>query len=90
MKLLANTATRVWLVLVIATGATYWMGERDAGHALDTATVWLVYGLACVKGWLVIDVFMGLRHAPRFWRRVMLGWLGVVTLVLASLVVLGR
>jgi hypothetical protein len=38
----------------------------------------------------VIDVFMGLRHAPRFWRRVMLGWLGVVTLVLASLVVLGR
>lgn len=90
MRFLDNAATRVWLVLAVATGLTYWLGEHHAGHPLGTTEVWLIFGLAGVKGWLVVDVFMGLRQAPRFWRWLLLGWLAVVALVLASLVVFTR
>lgn len=88
MRCFQNTATWVWLMLFVATGMTYWVGEHNAGHALNAEAVWLVFGLACVKGWLVIDVFMGLRNAPKFWRWLLLGWLVVVALVLTTTVVL--
>lgn len=90
MKWLQNTAIWVWLALLAATGLTYWLGEHNAGHALGNSTVLLVFGLACAKGWLVIDVFMGLRHAPAFWRWVMRGWLLVVTAALTAVVLISR
>jgi cytochrome c oxidase subunit IV len=31
-----------------------------------------------VKGWVVIDRFMGLRHVVALWRWIVLGWLLVV------------
>ena len=43
----------------------------------------LLFSLAVVKGWLVNDVFMGLRRVPIFWRSIMLAWLVVICALLA-------
>ncbi|MEF9674372.1 cytochrome C oxidase subunit IV family protein [Pseudomonas sp. MWU13-2100] len=45
----------------------------------------LVLLLAVAKAWLITEGFMELRHAPRLWRRLLLGW----PLVLALLLGLG-
>lgn len=62
----------LWLLLVAATGLTWRLGD-SGGHGL--AVVALVFGLAVLKGALVILDFMELRHAPALWRYVVLGWL---------------
>ena len=73
----ADHSRRVWLVLVLATGISFAIGE-SGGDALGVLAVSGLMLLAVVKGWLIIDEFMGLRGAPPFWRRLMLGWLLVV------------
>lgn len=85
MSWLTNPFNRVWLALGIATLVSYGLGEQHAGHALQAWAVAAVFGLALLKGWLVIDVFMGLRNAPTLWRRVVLGWLLCVTLILTTI-----
>lgn len=75
----------LWLLLLLATGATYWLGESgQLGHA-SMVPVFLVFGFALLKGVGVILDFMDLRHAPAFWRNVLLAWLVVVisTILLA-------
>lgn len=78
------------MVMVAATGVSYWVGEHSEGGALSRIDVCLVFALAFAKGMLVVDVFMGLRHAPVFWRRLLLGWLFAMAVVLASLSLLHR
>jgi hypothetical protein len=43
------------------------------------APVLVMFGLAFVKGFLVIYEFMALRHAPPMWLRILVGWLIIVT-----------
>lgn len=72
----------VWLVLVLATGATWLVGELSGGSAhghIGVAPILFVLVLAAVKGSLVILDFMELRHAPALWRWVVTGWLLLVT-----------
>ena len=83
MKLPFNPADRVWMILASATGLSYWVSEHLTGRALGAGAVALLFALAALKGWLVIDHFMGLRAAPRLWRRLLLGWLFVVCASLA-------
>lgn len=73
LALLRDAADRAWAVLVLATGATLWLGEHPG--ALGLASALLVLALAVLKGWLVVDEFMGLKYAPPLWRRLLLGWL---------------
>lgn len=73
MRLPRNLTLWVWLLLALATGLTFWLGERPG--PLGLGSVALVLTLAGLKGWLVVDVFMGLRSAPRLWRGLLLGWL---------------
>lgn len=79
MNWLRNPYNRVWLVLAAASIASYAIAERQTGHGLSAMATALLFGLAVTKGWLVIDVFMGLRTAPPLWRRLVLGWLLLVT-----------
>ncbi|MCP5325433.1 MAG: cytochrome C oxidase subunit IV family protein [Oceanospirillaceae bacterium] len=40
-------------------------------------TRWVVYGImgaALLKGWLIVEHFMELRHAGFFWRGLLLAW----------------
>lgn len=74
-KLSTNT---LWLLLLAATGATYWLGESgELGHA-SMVPAFLIFGFALFKGVGVILDFMDLRHAPALWRNLLLGWLGFV------------
>lgn len=70
-----TAANRAWVLLVVATGVTYWLGESGATSRMGLTAVWVMMGMAFVKGVLVIDDFMELRHASAKWRWFVLGWL---------------
>lgn len=72
---LKNPANRAWLVLVVATLITWYLGEVGAA---GTAAIVTMLVIAFVKGRLVILDFMELRDAPRLWRTLLEGWLIVV------------
>lgn len=75
----------VWLLLLAATGLTYWLGESgQLGHA-RLVPVFIIFAAAFFKGLLVINDFMMLRHAPSLWRNLLLGWLSfVISMILLA------
>ncbi|KAB2925549.1 MAG: cytochrome C oxidase subunit IV family protein [Dechloromonas sp.] len=75
MTALKNPAHRAWLVLVVATLITWYLGEVGAA---GTAAIVAMLVIAFIKGRLVILDFMELRAAPRLWRTLLEGWLIVV------------
>jgi hypothetical protein len=75
-----NTAlNRIWLALLLATGVTYWLGESGLSGSAGMVPVLLMFAMAAAKGLWVIYDFMELRHAPRMWRVLLVGWLTFVT-----------
>ncbi|MBU3695515.1 cytochrome C oxidase subunit IV family protein [Dechloromonas sp.] len=81
MVFLKNPINRAWLVLMIATAITWYLGE--VGAAGTGAIVGMLL-IAFVKGRLVILDFMELRQAPRMWRLLLEGWM----LLVGSLILL--
>jgi hypothetical protein len=67
---LKNPAHRAWLVLIVATAITWYLGEVGAAGT---------GAIAFVKGRLVILDFMELREAPKMWRVLLEGWLILVS-----------
>jgi caa(3)-type oxidase subunit IV len=76
MKALNNPAHRAWLILLVATAITWYLGEVGAA---GTAAIVAMLAIAFVKGRLVILDFMELREAPRLWRILLEGWLILVS-----------
>lgn len=70
-----NPAHRAWLVLLIATGITWWLG--DVGAA-GTGAILAMLAIVFVKGRVIILDFMELRDAPLMWRLLLEGWLILV------------
>ena len=68
---------RAWLLLLVITGVTFWMGESGSS-AGSLAVALVVLGLAFVKGMLVALEFLELREAPALWRWLIAGWLVLV------------
>ncbi len=81
MVFIKNPINRAWLVLMIATAITWYLGE--VGAAGTGAIVGMLL-IAFVKGRLVILDFMELREAPRMWRLLLEGWM----LLVGSLILL--
>ena len=81
MVCIKNPINRAWLVLMIATAITWYLGE--VGAAGTGAIVGMLL-IAFVKGRLVILDFMELRNAPRMWRLLLEGWM----LLVGSLILL--
>ena len=81
MAFLQNPINRAWVVLMIATAITWYLGE--VGAAGTGAIVGMLL-IAFVKGRLVILDFMELRQAPRMWRLLLEGWM----LLVGSLILL--
>jgi hypothetical protein len=71
-----HSANRAWLVLLVATGATWWLGEVGAA---GTGAIFAMLAIAFIKGRLVILDFMELQDAPLVWRLFLEGWLVVVS-----------
>lgn len=70
-----NPAHRAWLILLVATGITWWLGEVGAA---GTGAILAMLVIAFIKGRLLILDFMELRGAPLIWRLLLEGWLVLV------------
>lgn len=73
---LNNPAHRAWVVLLIATCATWYLGEVGAAGTMAIVTMLII---AFIKGRLVVLDFMELRQAPLMWRLILEGWLILVS-----------
>jgi hypothetical protein len=69
----------IWLLLLAATGVTFWLGESGLSGTAGVTPVLVMFALAFAKALLVMLDFMELRHAPALWRRLLVGWLVLVT-----------
>ena len=74
----------VWVVLMLATLATFAIGEigERIGIAGPLAMAALL-AISIVKGRLVMLDFMGLRGVKFFWRGLLIGWLLLVSALIA-------
>ena len=72
----------IFIVLLVATAITFAIGGLGWAPA-HTWGVPLVLALVLLKGVLIAQDFMELRHAPALWRRLVLGWLYVVVGLIA-------
>ena len=68
-------ATLIWLALVILTVLTFLIGEEvNAGKAVMLS----VLAISLIKGQLIANYFMGLRHVSWLWRGIILGYFVIV------------
>lgn len=74
----AISLTRAWLILMVVTAVTFWMGESGSLGRGTMAPMLLLFALTFVKGLLVSLDFLELRHAPALWRWMVLVWLALV------------
>lgn len=76
---LRERLTRSWLLLVLATSATFWVSvDGPAGIAPGAGML----GIAYLKGRLVLLDFMELRRAPVLYRGLVEGWLVLVSIAI--------
>lgn len=68
-------ATGVWLALVLLTLLTVAIGEEITAGKTVMMSVLLI---ALIKGQLIANYFMGLRHVSWLWRGIILGYFVVV------------
>lgn len=69
----------VWAVLMVSTLLTWWIGKTTQ---LAPGLVIAVLVIAGIKGWLIIEDFMGLRRVRFLWRGLVLGWLWATLFVI--------
>lgn len=81
-KLILNPASIVWLGLVVATGASWWMGTGTGNPRHVTTAVIIV---ALVKTRFVLRYFMEVRLAPAVLKYLADAW---VVLVCAAILAL--
>lgn len=83
---LTNTnkkSTISWLWLLALTVLSTYIGEFfelfDAQNSLFISTVLFIVFL---KGQQIIDIFMELEHAPSLWRRLLLGYVILLPIII--------
>ncbi|MCY1549607.1 Prokaryotic Cytochrome C oxidase subunit IV [compost metagenome] len=81
----SRTLILCWLGLAVLSVASVQLGNSGATLVLVASVLLAALG----KAWLITDGFMELRHAPRLWRGLLLGWplamgLGVLLTLLLS------
>lgn len=82
---MTTRTTQIWLILMVATGVSWWLGTLDevSGFASATTTSVLLVLVAFFKVRLVISHFMEVRHAPMALRLLCDAWIvGVCSLVI--------
>jgi heme/copper-type cytochrome/quinol oxidase subunit 4 len=76
------TATRAWIILIVAAAFSWLLTERTSAVRISTSLVMLI---AAFKVRLVIAHFMELNWQPRPWRIVFEVWtLGITTIILGG------
>jgi len=67
--------TIIWIILILMTLSTAYIGYLELSGLYIVGFVVLNI---TIKGQLIIDHFMGLRHVRGFWRLAMLGFVFVI------------
>lgn len=80
-----DAATFVWILLILATAVTWWVGAEHGIAARPAAATTLIV-TAATKVWLIGDYFMEARALPRALHVAFYSWLAVTTLILAVMV----
>jgi len=75
---LRHATTPLWLLLILATGLSWWLGHEVGSLALRQATTAMVL-VAAVKIRIVVRHFMDIRYAPSSLQWVLDAWLGLMT-----------
>lgn len=70
----------ILLILLLATGMTWWLGEQGAA---GSTAILIMLGIAGIKGALIALEFMALRCVKVMWPMLLLGWLLVVLAFIA-------
>ncbi|MFE9687484.1 cytochrome C oxidase subunit IV family protein [Streptomyces sp. NPDC006285] len=65
--LLRTPVFLAWLVLIIATGTSWWLGHDGGAHGYGRLMT-LIMVIAFTKAWMVGNYFMQLRETPRLLR----------------------
>jgi hypothetical protein len=79
-------AILVWVVLMVVTALSWWLG---AGHGASSIATVAVLSVAFTKVGLIGEHFMELRHALPLMRALFGLWCGVMFIVLAGIYLLG-
>jgi len=74
-KPINHFSTRIWLVLIALTMLTFAIGEEVAQ---GKAVMLSVLAIAFIKGQLIANYFMGMRHVSWLWRGIIMGYFVVV------------
>jgi hypothetical protein len=78
-------ATGAWVLLIIATGVTWWLGtDHEAKAAGGRILVAMAIPVAFLKVYLIGWEFMEVRTAPRALRAVFGAWVAVLTFALVA------
>ena len=72
-----------WGALATLSVSTVLLAQSGATGVLSVA----ILLVAVVKAWLITDGFMEMRHAPRLWRRLLVGWALVLAVVVGGMLV---
>ncbi|VVM72458.1 hypothetical protein PS662_01876 [Pseudomonas fluorescens] len=75
-----------WAALATLSVSTVLLAQSGGTWVLSVAILLVAVG----KAWLITDGFMEMRHAPRLWRRLMVGWAVVLAVVVGLTLVLVR
>jgi len=82
MKLLLKPVSAAWLLLMLATCLSWWLGQGDSLSAAQTSDYRIVSSglilIAFIKVRIVIRYFMEVREAPLALKLVCDGWVVLV------------
>jgi cytochrome c oxidase subunit IV len=79
-------STMIWLILTALTAATFGIGKAGlAGRWVMLALI----AIAFVKGQMVANYFMGLRHVAWVWRGIILAYFVIVIGMIAVAYLIG-
>ncbi len=71
--------TRAWLLLMALTVAAVWTGSVPPLPSSGSIQGALVIGVAGLKGWIILDRYMGLGRSARGWRIIFAVLLGLLS-----------
>ncbi|NMP30614.1 hypothetical protein HII17_03480 [Thalassotalea sp. M1531] len=68
-----------WFILITLTLLSVFVGQVIGNHSLF---LFLVLAIVSLKGQQIIDIFMELKEAPRFWRLLLLSYVLLVPAII--------
>jgi hypothetical protein len=78
--------TAIWLILILASFLTWWLGTNDSRDQLsDRVMIAAVVVIAFLKAYLVGIEFMEVRGAPAVLRGLLTGWVGLLAVAVTTL-----